>query len=276
MRAWILGCLSLALLVGCSPQAMIERISTPNERALSMQIAVAVQRGDTATIWNRGTPGLQDHLSRETVARMHALAPQEKPVLLDVKSMWQSADGVTTQWKQFTYQTGSEKRWAAIQVVLREGNGKTTVDSVFIQPFDRAPSSLGAFTLQGKSALHYAWLAAMAAAVITSIVAFILVLRTGALRFKWLWAFGVLFSFVSFAINWTNGSWVIRPISLLLLGASGMRAGFMDPWILQFAIPIPAIVFLILRSIGKLPIRTSRDHGLGGEVPAESRSHGEP
>lgn len=206
---------------------------------------------------------------------MHALAPQEKPVLLDVKSMWLSADGITTQWKQFTYETGNERRWAAIQVVLREGNGKTTVDSVFIQSFDRAPSSLGAFTLRDKSVLHYAWLAAMAAAVTTSIVAFILVLRTSALRFKWFWAFGVLFSFVSFAINWTNGSWGVRPISLLLLGASGTRAGFMDPWILQFAIPIPAIVFLMLRGIGKLPIRTPRDHRSAGEVPAELLPRGE-
>jgi hypothetical protein len=247
---------------------MIGRISTPAERALATEIATAVQRGDAATIWKRGSPGLKNHLGSTTIARMHALAPQEKPTLVDAKAMWQAINGVTTEWKQFTFETGSGARWAVIQVVLRESNGTATVDSVFIQPADRAPSAINAFTFEGKSGVHYLWLAAMAAALIVSLTAFGLVVLTRGLRLKWLWAVGVLFSFVTFSLNWTDGEWAIQPISFLLLGAAGMQAGRLAPWIFSFAIPVPAILFLILRATGKLPMRRDDPARSRNDAPA--------
>lgn len=234
---------------------MIERLSTPAERQRAGQIAVAVQRGDAVAIWSHGPPQLKQNLPLETIAKMKSVAPTEPPRLIDVRSQWQRVDGVTTEWKLFTYETGSANRWAVIQVGLVSQGEKTALDSVFIQPLDRAPTSVNALTLQGLDNRHYAWLIAMTLAVVTSLAALVLVIRTRGLRLKWLWAVGVLFSFVTFSLDWATGAWAIQPISFLLLGAAGMQAGPLAPWIMSFALPLPAIAFLILKAIGGLPIR---------------------
>jgi hypothetical protein len=113
--------------------------------------------------------------------------------------------------------------------------------------------------LEGKGAINYLWIAAMAIAVGSSLAAFVLILRTRALRLKWLWAIGSLLGFVNFRLDWTTGQWDIWPLSFTLFGASALRSGMLAPWVMSFAIPIVAIVFLALRARGRLPIRHAID-----------------
>jgi hypothetical protein len=254
VRAWMIGL--LLLLGACSQQAWIERLSTQQERDLAMQMAVAVRDGDTSALWNKSINGLQSSLNRETIARMHSLAPAGTPKLESVIVTSELGGDTPITAKTFIYEIGAGQRWALIRITLFEGIGAPALAGAYVQPFEGSPVAANRLTLKGKGAINYLWVAAMALALATSLAAFVLILGTPGLKLKWLWAIGSLFSFVTFGLNWTTGAWGIQPISFLLLGAGGFHSGSLTPWVINFAIPVVAIVFLVLRGMNRLPLRS--------------------
>ena len=158
--------------------------------------------------------------------------------------------GETNSFKTFNYELGTGQRWAILQIILHPKGERLWLAGVYVQPADRSPSIAHAFSFRGKRAIHYLWLAMMLAAVATSITSLVLVLRTRGLRRKWLWAVGSALGFVSFQLNWTTGEWGIWPISIQLFGASALQNGPLLPWVMSFAIPVVAIIFLVRRAMG--------------------------
>lgn len=138
---------------------------------------------------------------------------------------------------------------------------------VYVQSFDRSPSAAHALSLKDKRAIHYVWILAMLTAVATSVAAFVLTLRTRGLRLKWLWAIGSLVGLTGFQLNWTTGEWGMWLFSFHLFGAGAVQNGPLLPWIMTFAIPVVAIVFLILRALRRLPIRRADPDQLASGTP---------
>jgi hypothetical protein len=250
MRRAILILMMLVGLGACSAADWNEKMSTPEERALSLRMLKALQSGDFGSVDAAARPELREELTAEIFDQVHGMIPPGEPRLETVAVDTNTADGVTTTLKSLNYEMGAGDRWAIVQITLQTSPGITTVAGFRAYPMNKSPIAAESFTFEGKGALHYFWLLAMAAAVATTIAAVVLVVRTPDVRRKWLWVIGCLVSFVSFQLNWTTGEFGITPFAFLLLGAGGFKAGPFVPWILQFAIPVVAIVFLTRKAMG--------------------------
>ena len=102
------------------------------------------------------------------------------------------------------------------------------------------------FTFTGNSVIHYLIFAACVIIPVLILVALIVCIRTRVRR-KWLWIIFILLGFVQFRLNWSSGHFGMQPISFALFGAGGSRASSFAPWVLNFAMPVGAILFLALR-----------------------------
>lgn len=250
MRHAILILMMLVGLSACSTEDWNEKLSTPEERALSLQALKAIQAGNFGSLDAMSRPELREEITPEIFDQVHGMIPPGEPKLQTVNAQSNTVDGVTTTLKSFNYEMGSGYRWAMVQMTLQTSPGKTTLAGFRAYPMAQSPVAAEAFTFEGKGALHYFWLLAMAAALVTTITGIVMVIRTPDVRRKWLWVIGCLFSFVTFSLNWTTGAIGITPFHFLLLGAGGMQAGPFAPWTFHFAIPVVAVVFLIRKAIG--------------------------
>ena len=257
MRAWVIGL--LVLLSACSQQAWIEKLSTPQERDLAGLMVRAVQAGDMRQLAEISDPDTMRDFSPRMLAQIRALTPGGPAQLVGVQSNTMMANGESRTFKIFNYELGADRRWAILQIILHPDGAKTWLAGIYVQPLDRSPSAANALTFGDKGVIQYFWLAMMIAAVTTSVAAFVLILRTRGLKLKWLWAVGSVLGFMSFQLNWTTGQWGFWPLSFQLLSASGVRGGILFPWVMSFAIPVVAVVFLALRAARRLPIRQSED-----------------
>lgn len=249
MRALIAGIL-LFVLAACSIQRWNEWASTPQERAFAAQMVQAIQRGDMRQLAEASDPDTMRDFSPRMLAQIREVTPDGPAKLMTVSVNAMTAGGETSSFKTFNYELGTGQRWAILQIILHPKGERLWLAGVYVQPADRSPSIAHAFSFRGKRAIHYFWLAMMLAAVATSITALVLVLRTRGLRRKWLWAVGSALGFVSFQLNWTTGEWGIWPISIQLFGASALQNGPLLPWVMSFAIPVVAIIFLVRRAMG--------------------------
>ncbi len=78
-----------------------------------------------------------------------------------------------------------------------------------------------------------------------SLAMFLRALFLQGLKRRWLWLIFIAVGFVAFSVNASTGAWQISPIYVLLFSASAIWSGSMlDAWVVTFAIPVGAIVFL--------------------------------
>nr|WP_315381588.1 hypothetical protein [uncultured Sphingomonas sp.] len=252
----------LIVLSACSYQQLFDKLSTPAEQAQALHAVRAVQSADLQWLQSASDPRLRTQLDATLVGKMQALAKGD-PVLGNINVQWQIVEGRKTTLKRFTYELGNGGKWAVFEVVLETAGPKPVIESVFVQPVGQSLIGANRFTFRDKGPIQLLWLVLIAAAVATSLVAFVLALRTRSLRFKWLWCVGVLFSFGMFQLDWTTGAWRTLPVSFLLLGGSGFQQGPFTPWIFSFAVPVIAILFLVLRATGRLPIKPAADQPIG-------------
>ena len=105
---------------------------------------------------------------------------------------------------------------------------------------------LGLVSLGFSASRHYLVFAACIAVPAFILVALVVCIRSR-IRRKWLWIIFILLGFVQFRFDWATGHFEIQPISFALFGASAFRPSPYAPWILGFAIPVGAIIFLVSR-----------------------------
>ncbi|MDF7774120.1 hypothetical protein P1X14_02575 [Sphingomonas sp. AOB5] len=251
MRQTIL--ILMMMLIGlsaCSKEDWIEKLSTPEERALSLRSLKALQSGNFGAVDAMSRSELREEVTPEIYDQVRGMIPPGEPRLQTVAANSHTADGVTTTLKSFNYEMGSGDRWAIVQITLQTSPGRTTVAGFRAYPMEQSPIAAQSFSFEGKGALHYFWLLTMVAAVVTTIAGIVMVIRTPDVRRKWLWVIGCLFSFVTFSLNWNTGEMGVAPFYFLIFGAGGGQAGPLSPWIFQFAIPVVAITFLIRKAMG--------------------------
>ena len=108
-------------------------------------------------------------------------------------------------------------------------------------------SVTNAFALSGKTSSHYAFLVMTVASFALSLCALVLCLRTRGLRRKRWWVLFIVFGLGTFTIDWSTGAYSYWPVSVLLMSAAFTRDGMLGPWTLEFAVPLGALVFLLMQ-----------------------------
>ena len=256
----------ILLLAACSPQAWNDKLSTPKERATAERVIALLRARDVNGLKAMSDAQLAPQLTPESLRPIAAMTPSAgAPSLQTVAVKTMAVGGAARTMKALNYEMGNGKSWAMIQVVLDTSGDPIRVDGFRVFPADRQPSTINDFTLTGKPVLAYVWLAMMVLAVAVTILGAATAFRSPRFRkLRWLWVIGSLFSFGTFSLNWTTGAFGMMPISFLLLGAGALRAGPLSPWVVSFAIPVVAIVILVLNR------RTNDQADDGAEEPAVS------
>ena len=245
----ILYLAALSLLTACSYDEMIEKYEPKQESLFAKQILVDLKAKNIAEV--------KKHLSKDIPAdnidaQLNTVAeifPAKEPV--EIKTIGVSTNNNVSSgiWSaDLTYQYRYDPGWLLATVSLeRKGEGDLVVSGVHVKRMERSLEEINAFTLQGKSVIHYIYL--VLAIVIPLLVLYSLVLcfKTPMVKRKWLWVIFILLGFVTFKINWTTGATYFVPVSFQLFGASVFSASPYAPWVLGISIPVGAIVFLLKR-----------------------------
>ena len=154
--------------------------------------------------------------------------------------------GNTRHTTNLTYEVELTSGWlAGTVVIVDEGNTR----GITTARFHRNPAALEyltRFTFQGKQPIHFAFFFFSIIIPIFCIVALTSCVRTK-MKHKWIWVIFILLGFVTFRLDWTTGQLDWQLLSFQLLGASAFKMGIAAPWIINVALPIGAIVFLLKR-----------------------------
>lgn len=204
-----------------------------------------VASGDEKGLASVATASLKGQLNEDVLKQLQGYASVEEP--RSAKTVqWQSNvtsdTGAYRVVREYTYPHHVVQLEA---VMAREGGGAWLVDGVFINRFTASQIALGQFTLMNQSALHYLVLLSVA---VTPIICLVTV-GFAAFRRNWGWMVFCLFGVGQVSFNWGTGAIQFQALQFALLGAGFIKGPlFADPWIMFFAIPVPAILFW---SLGK-------------------------
>jgi hypothetical protein len=235
-----------ALATGCDQQALLERFIPQEEAEFARQLLARLAAEDYESIEAQLDPRIRTPSARSTLEQMAALFPAEDPTAINtVGANTSIVDDVATY--NLTFEHEYSESWLLAHVVLQKREGQLTILGLNVIPQDQPLQELNRFTFAGKSVLHYAVFALAIAIPAFIVYALVLCIRTPIAKRKWLWVIFVALGIVQLSLNWTDGSYVIQPLSFSILGAGFVRAGFYGPVILSVALPIGAIVFLARR-----------------------------
>ncbi|MGF1526249.1 MAG: hypothetical protein ACFCBW_05590 [Candidatus Competibacterales bacterium] len=164
----------------------------------------------------------------------------------------------------FSFELQFSENWMLANIALKTVNDTISVMGLSGQRLNASLRSANAFTLEGKSPLHYLVLMlAMVVSVFTLVTLYFCV-RTPRLKLKWLWLVFVLIGIGSMNLNWTTGQYGFQLWSIMLLSASAVTPGPLGPWIISVSLPLGAILFWFKRQ--RLMAATRAAGGAGFEA----------
>lgn len=239
------------LLVGCGvPQSSSDFDKTPEAQFLKATVNQVVSK-DYAAIEGLMDSRVHQADIRQALDRLRAQIPADAPIHMEpvawsfVKKMNARSGGADARNAKVAIEyTYPGPKWLLASANLSGEPGDFRIVAFNVAPLTESLSQTNAFTLKGKSSQHYIFLVCAVTAFAVSVYALVRCLRLKGLRHKWLWAIFMSFGFVVFSINWTNGAVFINPLAFYLLGAAFIRDGWVGPWVISFAVPVGAIIFL--------------------------------
>ena len=234
----------------CSRQALLEKVTSPQDRALSVRLIEALQSGDSAYVSQQLRPDLRPGVA-QVFPQMQAATPggpRAKVTLVSGRSnSVTTVGGASSTHTVLDYEVDKGSRHALVEISLSRTGGATAVEGLHVTPLARALGEAPPFSLAGKGPLQWLFLALVIAAPLTCLGGVVALILTKGVKRKWLWVIGCLFGFAAVSMNWTTGVVAVQPIYLSLLGAMATATPGGEDWTLTFGIPVVAIVVLARR-----------------------------
>lgn len=246
-------CALAALLVaaGCSQEELLQKISTPEDRATAEECLERLRVGDIDTLENRMDPSLKTPDLRATLEKIATLLPGEKPQTAKlVGAQVNSSNEERTA--NLTYQYGYPGgRLLLVNCAMKHVGTTQTIIGISVNTLEK-PLEQARFSFEGKSAKHYAIVIAAILFVLATLVALVICVMERGLRRKWLWILFILFGFGDLTLNWETGEATFSTLSVLLFSAA-VTAEMYGPWMVSVAVPIGAVWYLVRRFLRNHP-----------------------
>jgi hypothetical protein len=242
----MLICLLTMLALGaCSDEALMQKFSSPETQAIAIAYLDQLRARDFAAFERDADPSIAGGDSRHQLEEMAQLIPPKMPTSVKLVGVHTNyGDDATTISSTFEY--NFDGAWLIASISVKEKNGARTITGISVYPLEQSLEVQNRFTLSDKSALRYIMLSAAIAAVLLTLYALVLGIRTRFKGRKWPWIVFVLVGFGKISVNWTTGDWNIAPIGVQLFSAAA-TAEIYGPWIISFSLPVGAICFLLHR-----------------------------
>ena len=220
--------LVLLMLAGCSaPLADQERVDQ------SLRAYDQVRSGDVEGLKAQSTQALRGQLTSAAIEELQPFTVAGPPKEAKVLS-WQTTRiaGGEASYELFQQLEYEQSLVLLSTVMVRTSAGEWQINGIHLNLADPVHArAAGGFTLENKSPLQFGVLAAAILAPLLCLGTFGVALW----RRRWGWMIGSLFGFGQLA-------------NVALLGAGVFKGpGPFDAWVLTVSLPIPAILFWILR-----------------------------
>jgi hypothetical protein len=230
------------ILAGCQPapkpdpaavsanRALFDQVRTGQDQAVLAQLPASAKKDEMAAMLARlktvipSTPPL----SATPVAANLATAPGGRIEALVVEYDFPER---TIRFATTLAEPKGTHGWKLASFSLLEASHK-----------ELAPNTLA---LDGRSPAQLAFFALAITSPLLMLAAFVKVLRTPGLTYKWLWAAFAFVGLFSFQMNWATGAMLIQWMSLEIVGfwmAHGVSR--FDPWMISATVPIGALLIL--------------------------------
>lgn len=245
---WMLGSLAL---VGCGDKVRLEEVSTPEDQAVARGYLEALRQRDFEAVERDTDESLRGPGLRASLEKLADRFPEGEPrsEQLVGANRVESDEGTTVV---STFELGFEQGWVVAAASVREKDGARTLVGLQVEPAEQSLAELHRFTLAGKGVVHYLVLLAAAGVLGFTLWTFVVYLRTDVPGWKWPWALFILLGLGKFTFSWTTGQLVFDPVAVQVLSV-GISAKIHGPWLVQFSVPLGAIVFLNQRRLWNRP-----------------------
>lgn len=238
------------LLAGCDQQALLDKLVPQEEVALSKRLIVQLAARDFPAIEQQLDPSLHDPAIRGKLQQLAEQFPSSPPIDVQVVGAQSFTSSNAPQRAQYSLalQYAYPGKWLLANVVLNKQDGRHTLLGLHVNPLPDSLQNINRFTFAGKGAAHFIMFTLAIAVPAFILVALVLCIRTPIPRRKWLWIVFILFGFMRFSLNWTDGSMNFSPLSMHLFGAMFGWAAPAAPMVLAVSIPLGAVMFFVRRS----------------------------
>ena len=229
---------------------MLEKVTSAQDRALSVRLIEALQSGDSAYVSQQMRPELRPVIG-QVFPQMQAALPGGAGAKVTLVSGSSNSvamvGGGSSTHAVLDYEVDQGARHALVEISISHTGQQTIVEALHVTPLARALGEAPPFSLAGKSPLQWLFLALVIAAPLTCVGGVVAVILAKGMKRKWLWVIGCLFGFAAVSMNWTTGMMAVRPIYISLLGAMATATPGGGDWTLSVGIPVVAIVVLARR-----------------------------
>lgn len=249
MRRTIIVLTALAL-SGCVDQkAWVQKFVPKDDDVFARKFVELVQTKHYDEAKAMLAPGISGDADAE-LPKMQAVvdhgAPQSFEAIGSNINYFQPVGGPSYKLSDLTYQIHFNDGWVAAEIIVRSSNGARSITSAHFNSLSDSLEVLNRFSLKNKTLIHYLFFAACILIPIFVFATAVVCIFSGVRR-RWLWLIFILLPLVQFQLNWTTGEGNVQLLAFVLLGSACYRFGLYGPWVLKFAIPIGAIVFLAVR-----------------------------
>lgn len=237
---WSFAVVALVLLAGCMRPPL-----DPAADRTAREFFTAVQGGDRAGVDARIAPEVANNPRRfQVFDQVRAATPSGAP--REARAVgWESvkATGGTRTAAIHLYRYGDAD--LVVRTTLRPGAGGLKVVSLVVSRLPPGAIDANRFTLAGKGASQYAFLAAAVVSPLVMLGVALLALFTPGLSCRAVWALVAFVGIGSATLNWTTGQGGFDAAQMSFINLGLSRATDISPWILRFSPPVGAIVVLL-------------------------------
>lgn len=260
MKVVALALLALASLgiVSCSQQQVLDHMASKADVAFAKASIAELRHQDIEALRDNLDPALRSPAIDAKLRGLTRYFPPGEPrsvKLVGFHTRFSSSNGKRTSMVlEYQFDSG----WVLGSIVLARDGDKPVIESLHVRRVTQSLEQANAFTLRGKSLLHWVMAALACLVPLFCVYAFVTCLRTPIKRRKWLWAIFTLLGVMNLSLDWTTGQLHFMPVSVLLFSASASTVLY-GPWIISVAFPLGAVIFLfrrrelVRRADGQLP-----------------------
>jgi hypothetical protein len=216
----------------------------------------AIHAGDISKVRAMAAPEFFTPGAEQQLALMRSYMPKEAPTAVKFlgrhdATMLNAGETANTQ---DVYEFNDRKAVVSARLQRATSAQPWRVQGFHIRVVSPAEMKANAFTFEGKSFAHFAFLLATVAAPLLMVAALVKVVRRKGLRRKWLWGILAFVGLCTFRMDWTTGAVAANPLTVQFIGAGIVTAASgLAPWVLSFTAPVGAL--LILTGVWANPAR---------------------
>lgn len=236
----------LSAIGACSYDDMAEKFIPKEESEFAKAYIEKLRAGDFEYVKSLMSQEVMLKVNDDLLSEMAGDFRDGEPK--SIKIIGSQVNVFNDQWQgNFTFEYEFESGWNLANAALRKVGDGYEVIGLHVYQTDASLKEINAFTLSGKTFLHYIVLIAAIVIPVFVLVTVYFCVKTPMPRRKWLWVLFILFGVGAIQVNWTSGQFAFQLLSIRLFGASAVAAGPYAPWIISASVPLGAILFWFKR-----------------------------